>query len=605
MYLIAEIGINHDGDLTKAREMISAAARSGASAVKFQYRNLERAYFGEPTEIGDEILIDEIRKTFLPPEELLTLSSQAQELGLDAGISFFDHADADDFGDSIDLFDFFKVPSAELTNAALVAFLGDLGKPLFLSTGAHAEPDIEGAFSRLSGFDWTPLHCVSNYPASLENARLGQIAHLRDRWGRPVGYSSHDDHWEICLLALQLGATTIERHLTFDRNGPGLDHSSSSTPDEFQKIRAFADALPLILAGNGPRAANQGELMNRQNLGRCFYAAKPLCAGEELKAEDLVYRAPNTGFDRNQIANYLGRPLRTDVAEGDALCPSDFDAAEPLQGWQLDRAKELKLALPVRLHDLGQVARQFPIGAYEFHLSYKEVLSVPDAGIADPGCRYSVHLPDYVNSTQLMDPFAPDEGQRAASKAVLDRTVDFALELSNRTGFETPIVGSFSMVPAETEGGLERFYNCHAELVREYAERGALIAPQWLPPIAWYFGGSVALKAMNNVQDAEHLVRRNMPVCLDVCHLLMGRNMFGFDVKEIVEMLRPQVRHVHLSDALGTDGEGMQFGEGDPGNEDIIRKALALPGLKVIEVWQGHLDRGNGFREALRRLTVL
>ncbi|WP_299483546.1 N-acetylneuraminate synthase family protein [uncultured Roseibium sp.] len=605
MYLIAEIGINHDGDLAKAKEMISAAARSGASAVKFQYRNLDRAYYGEPTEIGDEILIDEIRKTFLPPESLLELSSQAQALGLDAGISFFDHADADDFGASLEQFDFFKVPSAELTNAALVAFLGGLSKPLYLSTGAHAEPDIEAAFSALSEFDWTPLHCISNYPTSLENARLGQIAHLRQRWGRPVGYSSHDDHWEVCLLALQQGATTIERHLTFDRSGPGLDHSSSSTPDEFQKIRSFADALPLIVAGDGPRAANQGELMNRQNLGRCFYAAKPLSAGETLDTRDLVYRAPNTGFDRNQIAAYLGRPLRVDVVEGDALCPSDFDAAAPLEDWHLDRAKDLKLALPVRLHDLGLMARQFPIGAYEFHLSYKEVLSTPDAGNADPNCSYSVHLPDYVNSMQLMDPFAKDICQREASKSVLDKTVDFALALSDRTGVETPIVGSFSAVPVDSEGGLEKFYDSHAELVRSYSERGALIAPQWLPPIAWYFGGSVALKAMNNVVDAKHLVKRDMPVCLDVCHLLLGRNMFGFDLAEIVDMLLPQVRHVHLADALGTDGEGMQFGDGDPGNNDIIRDALALPGLKVIEVWQGHLDRGAGFREAIRRLTEL
>ncbi len=206
---------------------------------------------------------------------------------------------------------------------------------------------------------------------------------------------------------------------------------------------------------------------------------------------------------------------------------------------------------------------------------------------------------------QLMDPFAKDICQREASKSVLDKTVDFALALSDRTGVETPIVGSFSVVPADSEGGLEIFYDSHAELVRSYAERGALIAPQWLPPIAWYFGGSVALKAMNNIVDAKHLVKRDMPVCLDVCHLLLGRNMFGFDLAEIVDMLLPQVRHVHLADALGTDGEGMQFGDGDPGNNDIIRDALALPGLKVIEVWQGHLDRGAGFREAIRRLTEL
>jgi N-acetylneuraminate synthase len=153
--------------------------------------------------------------------------------------------------------------------------------------------------------------------------------------------------------------------------------------------------------------------------------------------------------------------------------------------------------------------------------------------------------------------------------------------------------------------GLGTFFEQHAELLRGYTGRGVTVMPQWLPPIAWYFGGSVRLNAMNHPRDAEFLVQHGLPVCLDVCHVLMGRNFFGFDAAALVDRLRPLVRHVHIADAAGADGEGLAIGEGEPENLQLIRQALALDGLKVVEVWQGHLDSGAGFRKALLKLAEL
>ena len=94
------------------------------------------------------------------------------------------------------------------------------------------------------------MHCTSNYPAALHHAKMGYIRHLQKRWARDIGYSSHDDNWEVCLLAMQLGATVIERHITFDTGAQGLDHSSSSTPGEFARLVEFAGNMDLILAGD-------------------------------------------------------------------------------------------------------------------------------------------------------------------------------------------------------------------------------------------------------------------------------------------------------------------------------------------------------------------
>jgi len=600
--IIAEIGINHDGLYEKAADLVSAAAGAGAHAVKFQYRNLDNAYSSASSrEIGDEILLREIRKTFLLPEKILGLSRLARELSLETGISFFDKQDLQDFGTSISEFDFFKLPSAELTNKPLIDSLLTKGRHLYISTGGHTEAEIEAAFGRLPRTGWSPMHCISNYPLSLQNAKLGYISHLRSRWHCDVGYSSHDDHWEACLLAMQLGATVIERHITLDRDAEGLDHSSSSTPDEFAKIAVFANELDLLVAGDSPRVPNQGELLNRQNLGRSFFAAGDLPAGHVLLSEDLVYRSPNVGLNHLDIDSYLGRPLRQAVTKGASVGRSLFEHKPELPDCVIEFARSAGLALPVRLHDSESIQSQFPVGAFEFHLSFTEVLSDIDVSGIDPRNRYSIHLPDYINSTQLIDPFSKDAEQSAGSMRILERTVELSERLQALPKMDVPIVGSFSVV----HGSRESFFDQYADLFERYQARGVLILPQWLPPIAWYFGGSVHLHTMNDLRDAELLKQHELPVCLDICHMIMGRNYYGFSATNLLEDLAPLVGHLHLADAAGIDGEGLEFGDGEPENVELFRRAFAFDCMKVIEVWQGHLDQGVGFRRALLRLEEL
>ena len=600
--IIAEIGINHDGLYDKAAALVFAAAGAGAHAVKFQYRNLDNAYSsGSSREIGDEILLREIRKAFLPPEQLLALARLSREHGLEVGISFFDVQDIQDFGASVAEFDFFKMPSAELTNAPLIDALMALDRHLYISTGCHTEAEIEAAFNRLPKAGWSPMHCISNYPLSLQNARLGYIRYLRRRWNCDVGYSSHDDHWEACLLAMQLGADVIERHITLDRSSEGLDHSSSSTPDEFAKIAAFAEELDLLLAGDGPRVPNQGELLNRQNLGRSFFAAGDLPVGHVLTSGDLVYCSPSIGLNRQDIDRYLSRTLMQPVAKGVSLVRSMFELRTALPDSAIEFARRTGLSLPVRLHDLDSMQTQFPIGAFEFHLSFSEMLLDIDVSGFDASNRYSIHLPDYINSTQLIDPFSADADQRAGSIHILERTVELAERLQELTGMEIPVVGSFSSVHRSRED----FFETHAALLKKYRARGVTVMPQWLPPIAWYFGGSIRLHAMNELLDAELLKQHELPMCLDVCHMIMGRNCYGFSATDLMADLAPLVGHVHLADAAGIDGEGLEFGEGEPENLELFRRAFEFDCLKVIEVWQGHLDQGAGFRKALLKLEEL
>jgi N-acetylneuraminate synthase len=160
IYIIAELGINHHGSKEVALELIKSAVESGVNGIKFQYRNLSNAYSKTVQEIGDEMLYSEIHDNYLEPAEILELTNQIKHLGIEAGISFFDVQDVQDFGERLLEFDFYKVPSAELNNYALHDALINTGKMVYLSTGCHHESEIENAFKRLPPDGWVPLQII-------------------------------------------------------------------------------------------------------------------------------------------------------------------------------------------------------------------------------------------------------------------------------------------------------------------------------------------------------------------------------------------------------------------------------------------------------------
>ncbi len=599
--IIAELGINHDGSETNARFLIDAAAKAGAWGIKFQYRNLANTYVDGANQIGDEILRKEIVRNYLTPEQILNLCEHSIQLGVKPGISFFTPEDTDDFGSDIEIFDFFKIPSVEFTNARLVERIESFGKAGLISTGAYTEAVIAKTLEKLDREKWIPLHCVSNYPVALTSPKLGYLKHLERLWGAPVGYSSHDDHWETCLLALQLGAQIIERHITADKTAEGLDHSSSSTPDEFERLVLFAENMDLILSGDGTRIPNQGELLNLQNLGRSYYAKANISEGDAVTPDKLQLRSPRTGLGQEEIDGLIGRPAVRPLYPGDVVDKSTFELPPALDDEVLIFARDNKLSLPVRFHDFENLEQRFPIGRFEFHLSFGDIEKIENAPTLGKGNQYSIHLPDYVSSTLLMDPFSPDHSQQTASRKIIDRTADFAKKLQDLTGSDVPVVGSFSVV----HGNLESFFDQHAYLIEGHRSRGVSILPQWLPPVAWYFGGAVRLEAMNNVADIQQIKRLSLPICMDVCHLCMGDKVFDFKAADVVKDLAPYTQHVHIADAGGYDGEGLPFGEGDPENMDAMSAAMSLDCIKVIEVWQGHLHGGAGFAKALVDLKRL
>ena len=598
--VIGELGINHQGSLDVARSLIAGAADVGIHAIKFQYRNLMKSYSKNSNEIGDEILKVEIERNFISPEEIIILASEARKLGMWVGISFFIVDDCADFGEKLFDFDFFKIPSVELMNADLIDYLVSLKKPVLISTGAHWEAEIETALSRISGPNWYPLHCVSNYPVAPHNSNLSHISHLKSKWNRPVGFSSHESDWEYVLIALKHNPRIIERHLTIDKSLPGLDQSTSSDLKDFSKMmKILTGVLSDKSTSSFSRVPNQGELLNRQNLGRGFYFSQNQNSGEVLNEENLIYRSPQIGIDKPQLKKLSSIILVENGISGSPLLKSHFIQRSRLTTEEVEFANEYELAIPVRLHDFKQVLNEVPVKSLELHLSFSEIEKLHQYTDFFKEQKLSLHLPDYINPLQLINPISSDPLIVARSFEIIRKASDFVKEVQDKSGYEVLIVGSFPILSPLSR---EVYFEKYAEIQSDLRDEHVSLTMQWLPPFAWYFGGSEPLEVFNTKDDVDLINTFEIDVCMDLSHLLLGSNYFQFEPLEIIKSLEKRIKFFHLSDAVGFDGEGSHFDLKDSKKCEVFGYVLDKDVRKTIEVWQGHFDFCEGFKRAIRDL---
>jgi sialic acid synthase SpsE len=599
IYIIAEIGINNEGSEATAKQLIVGAAKCGANAIKFQYRNLKRAYVGSPKEIGDNMLKSEIEKNFLSTPSIIELSKFARKLNLDVGISFFTVLDFYDFNDH-NFFDFYKVPSVEFCNKELLKLLLKTNKLIYVSTGCQNESTISLFMQEFGNFEnINLLHCVSNYPLAPHNCNFGYIRYFKEKYGKNIGYSSHDQDWKFIIFAVALGANVIERHITLGSR-EGLDETASSNLSEFADMVNIIRYYKEAKEGYGPRKLNQGEMLNLQNLGRSFYLKSDQAKGSILKKEDLLYASPAVGLGNKEIDFYINKPIIKDVKKGKVLIASMFEKNKHIDSKEKLFCNKFKISLPVRLHDLEFIRNDFSIERYEFHLSYKEV----DQGLNNikilPNEEYSIHLPDYISPNHLIDPFNESSiGER--SKFIINSILKFAKKIQEITGKSCPIIGSFSILKFSKN----TFYEKISKFCLEVEKENLILLPQWLPPIAWYFGGSVALSVFNSSEDIEILEKYNLKICFDSSHFLMGCNAGLVDVNKDFNRLMHLTHHIHISGAEGLDGEGTSFNSKNSFAHNILINCLNKKYTKVIETWQGHLDNFSGFHKSIFDLVSI
>jgi N,N'-diacetyllegionaminate synthase len=299
-FVIAEAGVNHDGDVEKAHELIDVAARSGAGSVKFQTFepsalvavDASSAPYQERA-TGSSTQSEMLEALSLPRSAWAELSAHAQEKGLVFLSTPFDLASAELLlGLGVPAL---KVPSGELTNTPFISRLARFDVPLLVSTGMGSLEEVDAALDAASGAPGRALfHCVSAYPAPAEDCNLRAIPAMAERFGIPVGWSDHTRGATSAVAATALGATLFEKHFTLDSSAPGPDHAASLEPEELATyVRAIEDSVAML--GDGRKRRMPSELENAPLVRRSWHAARDLDAGTTLGDDDLLALRPENG----------------------------------------------------------------------------------------------------------------------------------------------------------------------------------------------------------------------------------------------------------------------------------------------------------------------
>lgn len=332
-FVIAEAGVNHNGDVGQAKRLIDVAAASGADAVKFQTfiadkltsATAPKAAYQRATTGADESQLEMVRRVELPFEAFRELQGHAR----DAGILFlstpFD-AESADFLVSMDI-PALKVPSGEITNTPFLEHLARTRKPLIVSTGMADLDEVGTAVEvirKAGGNEVVLLHCVSNYPASAASVNLRAMQTMESRFQLPVGYSDHTLGFEVALAAAALGACVIEKHFTLSRDLPGPDHKASLEPPELKALVSGIHNVQTAL-GDGVKQPAEEERDTRAVARRSLVAARDLAPGTVLARDAITILRPGTGLPPSQFENVIGRKARIAIAAGTPLTADMLD----------------------------------------------------------------------------------------------------------------------------------------------------------------------------------------------------------------------------------------------------------------------------------------
>ena len=584
--VIAEIGINHQGSLDIAKTLINHAKESNCWGVKFQYRDL-KTFYNSTDEIGDGIIAEELERINLTLADFSDLTLYARSLGLKVGMSVFR---VEDFMQVPDIYDFYKVPSSECLNTPLIDIMLERDRQVIVSTGGHSIDDVQSVLHYYKD-KITVLHCVSNYPTRLGHQNFDFIHQLRDWCFDDVGYSSHDEDIEAVLMSLCFDIKWLERHITLDKTANGLDHSTSSDLEDFKKINRFIENLPGTIDTKG--SINQGEILNMQNLSTGLYAKKDLSG--VVKYSDFDIKAPRKGISVGKfLQEYIGKELLRPVSQGDALSVTHFKPEVKIDSHDIAVTQEKRIGIPVRLHDFNHYKQNIPVGTYEFHLTYQELLSpnlLDAVQQVSSNDHISIHLPDYISNNRLVDPVSSDGDIKSESRKLIEITRTFADALQDKIQKDVPIVGSFSVLDTDKFTKYDNLF----DYINNYK-----ILVQWLPVWGWYFGGASKISAFNSAEDIQYINKNDINICLDLCHLILSANYYKQDYKDWYCKLVGNTKHIHIADAEGVDSEGLEMCDD---RLDFFKDSCDLDCLKIIEVWQGHLNNGEKFVTEIQRLT--
>ncbi|MBC7288616.1 MAG: N-acetylneuraminate synthase family protein, partial [Armatimonadetes bacterium] len=423
-------------------------------------------------------------------------------------------------------------------------------------------------------------------------------------FGVPVGYSGHERGIAVSTCAAALGACIIERHITLDRTMPGPDHAASLEPPGLQKqirdIRIIEVAL-----GHDRRSPSRGELLTRVSLGKSLVAARDIMAGEIITWDMLSARSPGTGVSPQRALELIGKPAPRDFKAGERFLEADITGQQPAD---IVAASPFPWGASVRFHDAEAIASSLSPDLLEFHLTDMDL----DRGVPEmPQFRQalSTHCPEYYHG-KLLDICSADEATRQWSVSVVKRAADVArrlAELFPQSPRPLLVVHPGAMSYEDFLADPAPLAAAFARSVEELSGISDLqIVYENLPPFPWYFGGQWYGNYFCSPEDiVSACTELGIYICFDTSHAQLWCNHAQCNLIDFFDAVRAWIRHVHVADASGVDGEGLQIGMGEVDFHQLLPRLVSLGLPLLMEVWLGHHSGGEGFVVAVSRLTEI
>jgi sialic acid synthase SpsE/sugar phosphate isomerase/epimerase len=607
-YIIAEIGVNHNGILPLALELIDVAVSAGADAVKFQKRNLEKLYakkYLDNANSGEKTLrylLPILQQVELPDSDYEKIVEYCRQKDITFLCSAFD-ADSADFLETLGV-PAFKVASADLTNLPLLAHLVRKGKPLILSTGMSRMEEVEVTVNFLKQRDaeFALLHCNSTYPAAFEDINLRFMDRLRI-FGVPVGYSGHERGIAVSTVASVLGASIIERHITLDRTMDGPDHAASLEPQGFTKLVRDIRQVGIALGTGEEKFMSRGEILNREVLGKSLVAVRDIQPGEVITSDLVTVKGPALGISPQHYPELIGRQAARFIEADEPFLERDLGIEVHLD---VEHLLPMDWGFTVRFRDFEELLIHKP-RLLEYHFTDQDLDET--FPVRDFDFQLVTHAPEFFERT-LVDLCSLDKAQRIDSLMLIQKTIDLTRQMAPHfKGMPKVVVhpGGMSLDnPIEEKQAL---YDNLRRSVEMLDTDGVELLLENLPPHPWYFGGQWLTNAFMDAYEIRDFIRPlGLNICFDTSHAKLYCTWAHKNFYEQVEVLMPYIRHLHLADGSGLDGEGLQIGEGTIDWVHFFKvigagRSDGYHGTMIPEIWRGHQRGGEGFLIAIQRLS--
>ncbi|AFZ49063.1 N-acetylneuraminate synthase family protein [Dactylococcopsis salina] len=616
-FVVAEIGINHNGSLELAKQLVDEAVTAGANCAKFQMRDMTSLYqnAGEANDakenLGTQYTLDLLSRFQLTTDEMFQIFDYCQEQGILPLCTPWDKGSLE----ALETYGMpaYKVASADLTNHEFLTALAKTNKPLICSTGMSTEQEIQESVQLLRhlGVQYILLQCNSTYPAPFKDINLKYMDRLKTIGECPVGYSGHERGTNVVIAAVARGAKVIEKHFTLDRAMEGNDHKVSLLPHEFQTMIEGIRQVEESLGTDSDRRVTQGEMMNRVNLAKSLVVNCDLAIGDTITAEMIEVKSPGRGLQPNRREDLIGKTAKRPLQAGDFFYPSDLEEEKvQSRNYHFQRA----WGLPVRYHDFEKILSKTNPDFLEFHLSYKDMEeSIEDYLKGEYNLDLVVHSPELFAGDHTLDLCSQDEEYRQYSIQELQRVINITRTLkpyfkkATRPCIVTNI-GGFTFDFHLHHSERQKLYELLLKSLSQLDTAGVEIIPQTMPPFPWHFGGQRYHNLFVDAQEiAEFCANHQYRICLDISHSKLACNHYKWSFQEFVETVGAYTAHLHIADSEGKDGEGLQIGEGEIDFHHLSQTLakVAQNALFIPEIWQGHENEGEGFWIALERLEGL